>query len=371
MSRIPQPRPLHSLQSDEFLPPLSRWMTLGGVFLVGTFGAAIALASVTKYSSTVRAAAIVRPAGEVRIVQAATEGTLESITVSENQTVKAGDAIAKIDSSRLRSQKNHLQDNIQQCEMELNQINKQVNDLENQIFATLQSKQPPNTTQVIIEESVESALVRLSASIPDIAQQLARDWRSLSVKQSDIQKQIIQGKKELEQIAVKLENSVVKAPTDGTILKMELRNPGQIVELGAAIAQIVPSDVPLVVKARVAAQDIGQVKLNQPVQIRISAFPYPDYGTLKGTVSGISPDAIAPQNSGLGEAYYEVIIQPERAYLVRQGSGSSGYFLGTQKADAAHQYPIQSGMEGRADIIASQETVLKFVMRKVRLLADF
>ena len=292
MSRTPQPRPLHSLQNDEFLPPISHWMTLGGLFLMGTFGAAIALASVTKYNSTIKAAAIVRPAGEVRIVQAGTEGTVESVTVSENQVVKEGDAIAKIDSSHLRAQKNHLQDNIQQCQIELNQINKQVNDLENQIFATAQSKSFPNKTQPIAEESVESALVQLAASTPDIAQQLARDRRNLVVKRSDIQKQIKQGNKELEQIGVKLENSVVKAPTDGTILKMELRNPGQTVQLGAAIAQIVPSDVPLVLKARVAAQDIAQVKVGQDVQIRISAFPYPDYGTLKGKIGAIAPELL-------------------------------------------------------------------------------
>ncbi|HLO49306.1 MAG TPA: HlyD family efflux transporter periplasmic adaptor subunit [Kamptonema sp.] len=336
MSRTPQPRPLHPLQSDEFLPPMSRWMTLGGLFLVGTFGAAIALASVTKYHSTIRAAAIVRPAGEVRIVQAGTEGTVESVAVNENQIVKQGDAIAKIDSSHLRSQKNQLQDNIQQCELELSQINQQVNNLENQIFATAQSKSSPNKTPAIASESVESALVQLAGSMPDLSQQLARDRRSLVVKRSDIQKQIIQGKKELDRIAFKLENSVVKAPTDGTILKMELRNPGQTVQLGAAIAQIVPSDVPLVLKARVAAQDIGQVKLSQPVQIRISAFPYPDYGTLKGTVSAISPDAIAPQNYSSGEAYYEVTIQPEKAYLVRDKSRNS-VFLGTQKAYTARQ----------------------------------
>jgi len=370
MSHTPQPRPLHSLQSDEFLPPLSRWMTLGGLFLVGTFGAAIALASVTKYNSTVRTMAIVRPAGEVQIVQVATEGTVESVMVSENQVVKKGDAIAKIDNSQLRSQKNLIQDNIQQCQSELEQINKQVNDLENQVFAVLKSKLLANKSQVIPDNYVESALVQLAAISPELSQQMGRDWRNLAVKQSDIQKQIIQGQKELKQIALKLENSVIKAPTDGTILKLELRNPGQTVQLGSGIAQIVPRDVPLVLKAKVGAQDIGQIKIGQDVQMRISAFPYPDYGTLKGSVSAISPDAIAPENSSNSEAYYEITIQPERAYLVKEKSGTGGFF-DKEEDDTAHQFAIQSGMEGRADIIASQETVLTFILRKVRLLTDF
>lgn len=372
MTRDPLPATqrtrLYSLESDEFLPPIGRWMTLGGLFLIGTFGAAIALASVTKYNAIVRASAIVRPAGEVRIVQAATEGTVESISTSENQTVKAGDVIAKIDDSRLRTQKSHLEETIQQCQGELEQLNRQIQDLQAQILATAQFKNPYSQSQVT-DAVVEVALVQLAGSMPELAQQLSKERRILLVKQSEIQKQLIQGKKELYQIGLKLENSVIKAPTDGTILKMELRNPGQTVQAGSAIAQIVPSDVPLMVKAKVAAQDIGQVKVGQPVQIRISAFPYPDYGTLKGGVSGIAPDAIAPQN-GSGEAYYEVTIQPERSYLVREES-SGNNLLGISKAHAAKQYAIQSGMEGRADIISGQETVLTFVLRKARLLVDF
>ncbi|MGH7997861.1 MAG: HlyD family efflux transporter periplasmic adaptor subunit, partial [Brasilonema sp.] len=37
----------------------------------------------------------------------------------------------------------------------------------------------------------------------------------------------------------------------GTILKLELRNPGQVVRPGQAIAQIAPSNAPLIIKARV------------------------------------------------------------------------------------------------------------------------
>nr|WP_322745274.1 cysteine peptidase family C39 domain-containing protein [Coleofasciculus sp. LEGE 07081] len=55
---------------NEFLPPISRWSTLGGLFIVGSVGVAIALASVIKYNVTVKASATVRPADELRLVQA-------------------------------------------------------------------------------------------------------------------------------------------------------------------------------------------------------------------------------------------------------------------------------------------------------------
>jgi multidrug efflux pump subunit AcrA (membrane-fusion protein) len=59
-----------------------------------------------------------------------------------------------------------------------------------------------------------------------------------------------------------------------------------------------------------------------------------------------SPGTVAP--------YYEITIQPQRPYLVK----------------GEHQYPIQPGMEVAADIISREETVLTFILRKVRLLTD-
>lgn len=101
MLNTPNPDQIHLVQGDEFLPSISPWTTIGGMFLVGTFSAAVALTTVLKYSVTVKVPATIRPAGELRIVQAATEGIVKSIEVEENQVLTKGDAIAYIDDSQL------------------------------------------------------------------------------------------------------------------------------------------------------------------------------------------------------------------------------------------------------------------------------
>jgi len=85
-------------------------------------GIAIAVASVTKYKVTVKAEANIRPAGELRLVQAAAEGPVMRVWVKENQVVKKGDVIATIDDSRLQTKKSQLQSNIQQTQLQLVQI---------------------------------------------------------------------------------------------------------------------------------------------------------------------------------------------------------------------------------------------------------
>ena len=96
---------LPPIQENDFLPPIGRWATLGGLFIVCVTGLAIPVASVAKYKETVKAEAIVRPAGKLRIVQAATNGQVMHILVKENQVVKQGDVIATIDDSKLQTKK--------------------------------------------------------------------------------------------------------------------------------------------------------------------------------------------------------------------------------------------------------------------------
>ena len=141
-----------------------------------------------------------------------------------------------------------------------------------------------------------------------------------------------------------------------------MRNPGQTVAKGAEIAQIAPLEPSLVIQALVPAQEIDKVEIDRPVQIKVSACPYPDYGTLKGVVKDIAPDSIAPQansassnsSTNLEASFYQVAIEPETLAL---GKGKN-------------QCGLQLGMEGQADIIAKEETVLQFLLRKSRLIAD-
>jgi HlyD family type I secretion membrane fusion protein len=449
---------LPSIRSEEFLPSISLWTTLGGLFLIGTVGAACILASVIKYNITVKAPATVRPTGELRIVQAATEGTVEGISVKENQVVKQGDTIAFLNNSRLQTQKSQRQGNIQQGQRQLAQIAAQLEALESQRLAELKLmnrtvasaeadlslnqrayKDRQITTQTEVQEAeaalelareelkryqelgntgaiaqlqikereqafkaAQARLVRTKATLNPtaapvtmaterISQEQARGLATLATldrerenllqRQVEIQSQLDRDLQELQQIGVELNRTFVLAPVSGTILRLNLRNPGQVVSPGEVIAQIAPSNASMIVKARVAEQDISKVRLcnakqvsdckEGKVQLRFSAYPYPDYGTLKGAVRAIAPDAVLPQNNsasgnpsapasirsnsdgGMG-AYYEVTIQLDKPYFVKAG----------------RQYPTQPGMEATADILSKEDTILKFILRKARLLTD-
>ncbi|MFN6478201.1 HlyD family secretion protein [Nostoc sp. DedQUE07] len=450
---------LPPIQDNEFLPPLGRWTTWGGLVLVCAVGLGVPLASITKYKVTVKGQAVVRPAGELRLVQAATEGQVMRVFVAENQVVKKGDVIATIDNSKLETKKSQLQSSIGQSRLQLFQINAQINAINNQVLAETERvnrviagaeaelsgrsrdyQDKLITTATDVEEAsanvkaadaslkaaqskrnryetvakagalsqdqyeeaqlavrqqeqalqaakaklqnVQTALNPSNAQVAIASQRIAQEKATgqaniatlnkerlaLIQQRIEIQKQLERDTRELQQVNIDLNQAVITATADGIISKLNLRNSGQTVPAGEEIAQIVPSDAPLEVKAAIALQDKNKLKQGQTVQMRVSACPYPDYGTLKGKVKTISPDAIAPVGNAANAStatsasqkmaavgtFYGVTIEPESLSLGRE----------------KHQCAIQLGMEGTVDIISREETVMQFFLRKARLIAD-
>jgi HlyD family secretion protein len=216
------------------------------------------------------------------------------------------------------------------------------------------SLNPSNAEVAMASERIAQEQARGLATLATLNQQREQ----LQSTQIEIQNQLSRDAKELQQIGIELSKTMVLAPTNGTLLKLELRNPGQVVSTGQAIAQIAPSQAPLQIKAYVGSGDINKVKAGQQVQMRVSACPYPDYGTLKGVVTTVAPDALPLASNGTApnasNTAYEVTIEPQTRYV-----GNS---------DRSCQ--LQAGMEGRADIISRSETVLQFILRKARFLTD-
>ncbi len=440
-SRLYDSDSLSPIRVDEFLPSTNFWMILSGWLIFGSLGLAVGLASVSKYNVTVKTQAVVRPVGELRLVQSTKEGTINNISVANNQVVKQGDILATIDISQIQTTKSQLVGNMQNAQQQLKQIAAQIASLDQQIASesnlmqwTISSAQADLnrnqrdykdrqvTTQADVQEAdaalalarsqmeqyqqladtgavpkgqivekeqsfkmAKARLERVKAALNPsdallaiandrIAQEIAKGKSTLAMlnkerlsliqRQSEIQNQRNRDRRELQQVKSDLQKSLVKAPVDGIILNLNLRNPGQFVRSGEEIAQIAPSKTKFVVRAMVSAEDISKVKTGQTTQLRLSACPYPDYGVLSGKVTAISPDAIAPPSNSAKTAanqpgntissFYEVSIEPDRLTFGQEH----------------HQCSLKLGMEGRVDILTKQETVLQFLLRRSRLIAD-
>ena len=72
---------------------------------------------------------------------------------------------------------------------------------------------------------------------------------------------------------------------------------GQVVATGQQLPTVVPTDGALQVEALVANMDIGFVKVGQPVEVKLDAFPFTRFGALHGKVVAIAAEAVDEQQA--------------------------------------------------------------------------
>ena len=116
-------------------------------------------------------------------------------------------------------------------------------------------------------------------------------------------------KTEADKKAAQLEQELIKAqtrekqqlltsPVDGTVQQLAIHNIGGVVTPAQALMVIAPSDYSAEVETVLENKDVGFVKVGQKVEVKVETFPFTRYGTLTGTVSFVSNDAVNDEKKG-------------------------------------------------------------------------
>lgn len=103
------------------------------------------------------------------------------------------------------------------------------------------------------------------------------------------------------------------APTAGTVQQLAIHSLGGVVTSAQTILEVVPSET-LQVKASFENQDVGFVRVGQPVVVKVAAFPYTHYGHLRGTVIEVANDAEQDRRRGPVFVAY-VRLTSDRMYI--------------------------------------------------------
>ena len=156
------------------------------------------------------------------------------------------------------------------------------------------------------------------------------------------EKAIEQHLNRLKNAELQLQYQNVLAPVSGIIFDPKVRNSG-VIGAGDTILTIIPQEG---LKGNVFVQnkDIGFVKSGQKAQVRVDAFPFTQYGELKGTVDQIGADALPPDQKA-NFYRYPVKLELDRPYLERKGV----------------KIPLRSGMAITANIKLRDKRLISLV----------
>jgi HlyD family secretion protein len=93
-----------------------------------------------------------------------------------------------------------------------------------------------------------------------------------------------------------LKRVTINAPVSGTVVRMHYHTPGGVIESGKSIAEILPTDVPLIIETQIPRTDIDSVRVGQAATVRLTALNRRTTPVLNGKVFYVSADSLRDAN---------------------------------------------------------------------------
>jgi len=310
------------------------------------------------------------------IVAPKVSGYIAQVLVGDNQPVKAGQLLARIDDRDFRAALNQADADVAAAEASVRNLDAQIALQQSLIEqgtadvaaaeATLQFAQEEQTRYDGLMKSGSGTLQRAQqtdATLREKTAQLQSGKSGLRAAQRKVDvltteraravAQLDRARAVEQQAALNLSYTKISAPVDGTVGARSLRV-GQFVQAGTQLMAVVPLDAVYVV-ANFKETQLTYVRGGQPVEIRIDSF----HGTtLKGHVDSLSPAsglefALLPPDNATGN--FTKIVQRVPVKIVLDDQGLRGL--------------LRPGMSA-VPVVNTKATVLAEQQTRTRLAAD-
>ncbi|MGB4091062.1 MAG: HlyD family efflux transporter periplasmic adaptor subunit [Ruminococcus flavefaciens] len=158
---------------------------------------------------------------------------------------------------------------------------------------------------------------------------------------SEITGKLKQAEFELEKYNLSIENQKITAPVNSYINTISVNNIGDTVTAAQQVITLVPADIPVEMVCYIKNMDIADIKTGMEAEIKLEAYPYNKYGTVKGTVKYISPSSFNTEKMG-------------SVYLV--------------KLDVENTNPdinVMSGLSGTVEVKLDRRSVMSYFLEPI------
>lgn len=143
------------------------------------------------------------------------------------------------------------------------------------------------------------------------------------------------------------ERYVINSPVAGRVTLNRFRNENQVIKAGETLATVIPdSPASIVARALIPVSGFAKIEIGQTVNIKLSGFPYMQYGVLKGRIYSVSQ---VPGEGGFS------------ADIELTGGMTSTY---SEKIKFIHQ------MDGTADIITEDSRLIYRFIKPLKSLLN-
>ncbi len=175
------------------------------------------------------------------------------------------------------------------------------------------------------KSSIVAKIEGAKSKIKNIKESYLTEARTVLLEKMSEFEELNERKKKLKD---SLNRTSVKAPEEGIIKQRLVNTVGGVIREGEILFEIVPVNDKLIVVAKLSVDQVGYVKKDQPVTVKLMGASNSIYYPINGKVVTISPDTIYSEDLR-EEPYYEVKIETNKNYF---SSKNEKYYMypGTQ-----------------------------------------
>ena len=398
-----QPRQANSrMPVKKFVSQLTvtRLMLLGLlIFLMWT--------SLSDMDQTVRSHGQIIAIARNQIIQAADGGVLKQLLVSEGQQVRAGQTLAKLETTRSEASYLEIKAKLSALQAALVRAKAEssgaalIYDLDsesNNVFTSGQQQAYSQKRQGLEDElQVLIAGLQLSEKELQMSQALLKtgdvsqlefmraqrqvhetQGRIGSVKQKylqeakqdvvRIQEEISAHQFKLNERKSLLDHSTLSSPVDGIVKVLRINTVGGVLRAGDELMHISPTSGGYIFEAKINPSDIGELRLGLPVSLKFDAFDYSVYGMLQGTLSYISSDTLTDSGpNGAVQTYYRVQVQiNSNSFEAPSSHDSRWFFQASRNVNSLSLKELKPGMTATLDIQTRSRSLLQYLTKPVQ-----
>jgi len=365
-------------------PSLTIWLCAGTVLVF------LIWASLAWVDEIVRAEGEIISASRPQIIQNLEGGILAELAVREGDEVEQGDVLATLQGTQFRATVDDLRDQI--ASLEIRRLRLEAELAGQDTFDVPADIAARNMAMVASEQALLVARQSdLRSRIDGAARVLAQAEREKTLMEQMLDRQIValievtRVRKEhadalvrhdeivtgaaleraeahattLRELATlrqnlrasqdQLNRTVLTSPMRGIVKAVAVTTIGGVVRPGEEILQISPLDEELFVEARVRPENIANIRPGQEATVKLTAYDYTIYGTLKGRVEVVSADTFKDERARDPEAaaHYRVTLRLDKSNLTgRQAT-----------------VEVRPGMQASVELHTGAKTVLQYLLK--------
>ena len=364
----------------------------GTIIILGVFTlliAAIVWACLSEIDVVITSSGSIQPVGNLNVVQSYANGSVKAINITEGDYVEKDDVLIELDTQSLDIDAEQLDSQKKILDAQLKIYTKikdgeklseiKIDDYDDELKTYIQSildndKSYHNTldnlekdkenadlnhqiAQIQLEEYEANGTEREAEMQELMVQQyeLAKDQADVKIKDtktqyssqvnsklSEISGQLDEIETNLEKYSLSKDYQYITAPVSGHINSINVNTIGAAVTSAQELVTIVPDNTPVELVCYVKNMDIADVEIGMETEIKLEAYPYNKYGTVKGKVKYISPSAFVSEQMG------------------------SVYLVKIEITDKHDDIDIISGLSGSVEIKTDKRTVMDYFLEPIK-----